>query len=94
MSEDKRTQKRRRVLKDGRVLLPGSRVTYDCAVRDLSETGARLRLQSDSIILPERFELVFVADHLAYPAFRKWRRGDEYGVALTGPPRKVTARFE
>jgi hypothetical protein len=94
MSEEKRTQKRRRVLKDGRVLLPGSRVTYDCAVRDLSETGARLRLQSDSIILPERFELVFVADHLAYPALRKWRRGDEYGVALTGPPRKVTARFE
>ena len=94
MSDDKRSQQRRRTLKDGRVLLPGSRVTYDCAIRDLSETGARIRLQSDSIMLPEQFELVFVADSLAYPAIRKWRRGNEYGVAITGPPRKVTARFE
>lgn len=94
MSEDKRAQQRRRTLKDGRVLLPGSRVTYDCAIRDVSETGAKIRLQSDSIMLPEQFELVFVADGLAYPAIRKWRRGGEYGVALTGQPRKVTVRFE
>ena len=94
MSEDKRTQQRRRTLKDGRVLLPGSRVTYDCAIRDVSETGAKIRLQSDSIMLPEQFELVFVADSLAYPAIRKWRRGNDYGVALTGQPRKVTVRFE
>ena len=94
MSDDKRLQKRRRTLKDGRVLLPGSRVTYDCAIRDVSETGAKIRLPSDSIILPAEFELVFVADSLAYPAIRKWRRGSEYGVALTGQPRKVTVRFE
>ena len=73
MSDDKRSQQRRLALKDGRVLLPGSRVTYDCAIRDLSETGARIRLQSDSILLPEKFELVFGADSLAYPALRKWR---------------------
>jgi two-component system cell cycle response regulator len=94
MSDDKRSQQRRRALKDGRVLLAGSRITYDCAIRDMSETGARIRLQSDSIILPEQFELVFVADGLAYPATRKWRRGNEYGVAITGAPRKVTARYE
>ena len=94
MSESKRETERRRILKDGRVILPGSRVTYDCAIRDVSKAGARLRLKSDSINLPEEFELVFVADGLAYSAFRKWRRGTEYGVAFTGEPRKVTVRFD
>jgi hypothetical protein len=94
MTEDKRSHQRRRVLKDGRVLLAGSKVTYDCAIRDLSDTGARIRLKSDSIMLPEQFELALVAEGLAYPADRKWRRGREYGVAFTGAPRKVTVRFD
>jgi len=94
MAEDKRNVARRRVLKDGRIILPGSRVTYDCAIRDTSENGARLRLQSDSINLPPEFELVFVADGLAYSAVRKWRRGNEYGVTLAPQPRKVTVRYE
>ena len=93
MSEDKRVQKRKRVLKDGRVLLSGSRVTYDCAIRDVSDTGARIRLQIDSIMLPNEFELVFVADSIAYPAVLKWRRGQEAGVAFNGHPRPVKARI-
>jgi hypothetical protein len=93
MSEDKRSQQRRRILKDGRVLLPGSRVSYDCAIRDLSETGAKLRLQLDSITLPNEFELVFVAEGLAHPVILKWQRGREAGVAFNGPPRPVKVRI-
>ena len=93
MSEDKRSQQRRRILKDGRVLLPGSRVTYDCAIRDLSETGAKLRLQLDSITLPGEFELVFVAEGLAHPVIRKWQRGREAGVTFSGSPRPVKVRI-
>jgi hypothetical protein len=93
MVEEKRIQNRKRVLKDGRVILPGSRVTYDCAIRDVSSTGAKIRLQIDSITLPDEFELVFVADSLAYPTIRRWQRGQEAGVAFNGPPRPVKARI-
>jgi len=93
MSEEKRSQRRRRVLKDGRVLLPGSRVTYDCAIRDLSETGGKIRLQIDSINLPDDFELVFVSESLAYPVRLKWQRGREAGVSFNSEPRSVKVRI-
>ena len=91
---DCRKSRRRRVLRDGRILLPGSRVTYDCTIRDLSEKGARLRLQSNSVIVPHQFELVLVAEGLAYPVHLKWRKGTEYGVEFMGGPRLVTARIK
>ena len=94
MPEDCRQSRRRRVLKDGRILFPGSRVTYDCTIRDLSEKGARLRLQGNSVIVPIQFELVLVADGLAYPVHLKWRKGAEYGVEFMGGPRSVTARIK
>jgi hypothetical protein len=91
-AEGRRSQ-RRRMLKDGRILLPGSWVTYDCVIRDVSETGARLRLASETMLMPEKFELVFVADQIAYPVKLRWRRNTECGVEYAGPPRKVSARF-
>ena len=93
MVEDKRSVKRHRVLKDGRIILPGSWVTYDCSIRDITEKGARIRLKSDTIALPADFELVFIVDGLAFPVNKKWRRGLEYGVEFTGQARKVTARI-
>ena len=74
-------------------MLPGAWVTFDCVIRDVSDTGARLRLGSESTLLPEKFELVFVAEQLAYPAKLRWRRGTECGVEYLGPPRKMAARF-
>ena len=93
MSEDKRSQQRRRVLKDGSVLLPGSRVTYDCAIRDMNESGAKFRLKIDSITLPSEFELIFVSEGTAYPARLMWQRGSEAGVMFDGPPRSVKVRI-
>jgi len=93
MSEEKRVRPRRRVLKDGRVLLPGSRVTYDCVVRDVSESGARFRLQIDSIKLPAEFELVFVAEGIAHPSVLKWQRRREAGVAFNSSPRPLKVRI-
>lgn len=74
-------------------MLAGSRVTYDCAIRDFTEKGVRLRLASDSVLLPPRFELMFVAEGVAYPVEKRWHTGNEYGVAIVGPSRPVTARI-
>jgi len=94
MAKENRTELRRRVLKDGRILLPGSWVTYECSIRDSTPKGAKFRLASDTLQLPETFDLVFVVEGLAYPSQRKWRRGADYGVEFIGPPRKVTARYK
>ena len=74
------------------MLLAGSWVTYDCSIRDVSETGARIRLASESVILPKEFELMFVADDISYPVLMRWQRNAEYGVEFSGPARKITSR--
>lgn len=80
---------RRRTLKNGKIVLPGSWGTYDCIIKDVSETGARLRLAGESAILPTDFELVFVTEALTYPVHLRWRRNQEAGVEFSGPPRKL-----
>ena len=40
--DDKRSARRMRVLKDGKIVTMNNLSVIDCTVRDLSETGARL----------------------------------------------------
>jgi len=79
-------------LKNGKIVLPGSWGAYDCVIKDVSDTGARLRLGGESTILPKDFELVFVTEALTYPVQLRWRRDHEVGVEFSGPPRKLTGR--
>ena len=83
---------RRRTLKNGKIVLPGSWGTYDCIIKDVSESGARLRLAGESAILPKEFDLVFVTETLTYPVSLRWRRDQECGVEFCGPPRKGSGR--
>jgi hypothetical protein len=79
--EDGRSADRRRVLLGGRIVFGD--FTLACTIRDLSETGARLRLERGASA-PESFILIDLPHGAAYEARVAWRAGDQLGVAFTG----------
>ena len=54
---ERRQDKRRKTLKSAKIIFNNNRSVFDCAVRDLSETGAKLAL-GDLLPLPSHFKLV------------------------------------
>ena len=82
IEDNKRTMRRVRVLKQGKMLLPNGMTVIDCTVRDLSETGARL-LCGDPGAIPNTFRLVFPADRTMREVEVVWRRPDQLGVRFT-----------
>ncbi len=80
---DKRQGPRLRSLKGGRILI-GKTESIDCVVRDLSDSGARLRFPA-MIGVPESFDLALTADHIRIPARKAWRRGNEVGIRFSRP---------
>ena len=87
--DEKRRFRRRRVLREGRLLLEAGLSPIKCIIRDESEGGAKLRV-SVPTELPKNFSLVLVAEGTTYPAELVWRRGDDVGVAFVGEPRRAT----
>jgi hypothetical protein len=59
---DKRRGPRQRVLKGGIVAFNDRRSTLPCIVRDISETGARLRMETMSVLAPDTFLLIIELD--------------------------------
>ena len=57
-------------------------IITDCAVRNISPTGARVEV-SPEITLPEFFTMVRLKDRLVNEARMVWRRGGEMGIAWT-----------
>jgi hypothetical protein len=76
-----RAGKRHRVVQQGRIVL-GPEQLVACVIRDLSRTGAKLRVAPE-IGLPETFSLVIAAHDLRTLTVRlRWRRGDFAGVTF------------
>jgi len=78
--EDKRVTARRRVYKSAHICLNGLRVTIDCLVRNYSDTGARLIVET-SLGIPESFDLV----REGVPTRQRrvvWRHASEIGVVF------------
>lgn len=88
---ERRQSPRRRVLKGGVVAFNDRHVTLPCAVRDLSDGGARLRIEG-SITAPDTFELIIEIDGLEASCEVISRRGSEVSVRFTSPPRMVPPR--
>jgi hypothetical protein len=83
---------RRRVLKSGVVAYNNRHLTVPCAVRDISETGARLRVDLP-LQVPDTFELLIPLDGLEANCKVVWRRGTDVGIRFTSPPlRSVPTR--
>ena len=85
--ENKRASTRKRVLKGGMIIFNDRCSTLSCTVRDLSETGARLRVAKGAAV-PDRFDLSVDTDGLDAPCTVAWRKGEEIGVRFDSLPTK------
>jgi hypothetical protein len=83
---DGRIAPRRRVLKSGIAASNDRRLTVNCTVRDISDTGARLRVEG-SMTVPDTFELLIPLDGLEAPCQVVWRKGGDVGVKFLSAPR-------
>ncbi len=90
--KDGRIAQRQKVLKSGKILVPGNLSVVDCTIRDISESGARL-VVGDQMAVPGEFRFVVLMDNTIRDAKVVWRRGGLIGITFTGeakraPPRK------
>ena len=75
---ERRHDRRRKTLKSAKIVFNNNQSVFDCAVRDLSETGARLAL-GDLIPLPKHFKLV-LHDGMTHDCEVIRHTGTEIGV--------------
>ncbi|MCJ2070071.1 PilZ domain-containing protein [Methylobacterium sp. J-030] len=85
MSEHRR-ETRQRVFLKGRIVFNNGSSSFDCLVRDMSSSGARL-VMSDTATLPEAFDLYIPQKDRTYRATLRWRREDGIGVTFEDPAR-------
>jgi hypothetical protein len=90
MDENRRCR-RRRVLKEGKIVLNAGWSLVNCAVRDQSQIGAKIRVPSPTV-LPNTFGLLCVTEGMIYPARTVWRCGDDLGVAFFDRPKRAPPR--
>jgi hypothetical protein len=76
---DHRASARRRVLLAGKLVYGDSDLSVGCAIRDLSESGARVRL-SGPVALPQRLKLIEVRTGQCFDCEIAWRRVPELGL--------------
>lgn len=75
---DRRTTPRRRTLKQGQVIFRDGHCLVDCAVLDISDSGARIR-PSDPLLCPDEFDLK--VKHGPYRACEVvWQHAGTFGI--------------
>jgi hypothetical protein len=79
-AQERRNEARRRVLKRAHIAFKGHGVTIDCTVRNLSDRGACLNVES-SIGIPDTFDLML--DGASVRDCRvTWRKATRIGVGF------------
>lgn len=81
---NRRSGDRRRVLLGGKIVQQDGAFSTDCAIRDLSDTGAKLRLPG---LLPvgDDFYLIEMRTGRLFHADVRWREGEDIGVSFRHP---------
>lgn len=87
-ADERRIALRRRVLKAGKVAYQSRYCVVECTVRDLSDTGAKLRTDN-SVSIPDNFELLIEIDGFEADCEVVWRKEADLGVRCLGAPRTV-----
>jgi hypothetical protein len=80
---ENRQERRQRVLKGGTILTTIANSEVRCTIRNMSKTGAELKVGIDARV-PHEFLLYVPMDGIAYRAIVRWRRDDRLGVEFTG----------
>jgi hypothetical protein len=78
---NRRADQRRRTLLAGKIVSGDGFISADCTVRDLSFSGARVKI-SRIVRLPPPVALMLIRDGLLFDAAVAWRRGDEAGLVF------------
>ena len=92
-SPEARAAPRRRALKAGVIAFQGHFISYRCTVREISDTGAKLRVD-DVFLIPDNFDLLIELDAVEYSCSVVWRRQNELGVRFYTPRVTVAPRRE
>ena len=79
---DKRSVSRNRVLLVGKLVYGGTAFTLECAIRNITDRGASVRL-SPGLQLPRSVSLIETATGRAYQADVVWQRSGFAGLAFT-----------
>jgi len=78
---ERRGSRRSKSFLRGFVYVSRKRGALACLIRDLSDKGARI-IFSDTVTLPEIFDLYIPQRELTLRARVQWRRNDEIGLAF------------
>jgi hypothetical protein len=76
---DARKAPRLKAIKAGQVVTDPSATALDCAIRNISATGALIRFDKP-VELPENVELIIVSHNIHVRAHVAWQSGTEAGV--------------
>ena len=77
--EERRKKARSRTLKSGKIVLNLHSSVVDCTVRNLTDHGALLLVQS-LVGIPASFELVLEPNHVRHDCHVVWRGDNRLGV--------------
>ena len=77
--QEKRAAPRHKVLKDGKIVTMNHWSVVDCCVKDISESGARIKCQ-DQAAVPSEFRLLIPTRRTIRDARVVWRQGDLLGL--------------
>jgi hypothetical protein len=78
-SENHRQASRRRALLGAKLVYGEGAYTVDCTIRDLSETGARVKLPEGQAV-PDHVHLLELRTGVAYEARVVWKHHPEIGL--------------
>jgi len=76
---ERRHELRTRTLKSARILLNHHQSVIDCVVRNLSPTGACLKVET-TLGIPDRFDVMFDVDKSIRPCHLVWHKENQIGV--------------
>jgi hypothetical protein len=77
--QERRTDDRGRSFLGGRIVFNNRCSSIDCVVRDMSSTGARVRV-STAVMLPDEFELMVPKQGRSWKVRIAWRKPQEFGL--------------
>lgn len=79
--DDARRAQRQRTLRAGRIAFNSGMSTANCQIRDVSDQGCRVKLET-TLGIPDRFALHFLNGNVKRACEVKWRKAEEMGLAF------------
>jgi hypothetical protein len=79
--EDRRGERRRRMLKGATLQFNSGCSTFECVLRDITSGGARISM-GDTTGVPARFLLTIADDQIQFEAIVRWRTQRDIGLGI------------